>query len=641
MPHQKHLQETGRQLPHASDLRSAHARIAALIFFLCGVVLLFFSSATAATISDITTTPSFRRIEAVRTDWHAQTPPQTGWTDVSLPDDWSLRWPGFDGVVWYRLVWNQTDAAAPVGLMMDYLNMAGVVSLNGVQLSRDPNLTEPLTRAWNTPRYWLASQPLLRSGENILLFRISGLAAYQPGLGLVALGAPADISARYSRVYWLRHDLQLFSLAVSATLGCFFLALWVLRRREVEFGWFGLMSLTWWLYASNQIKLTAWPFASTDAWQAAVSIMFLIYSACFTMFVLCYGTHHYRRVRLGVWMMLVVGSIVMCFTPHARMQEVRAWLALIPAMTYIASCFLFFYFAWRQRRVEQLILAACLAVCIVVAVHDLLVFLKILNSNIYYTALASQLQMVAMALVLGWRFVSNLSRIERFNEELHVRIEAAKEALANTLQREHELQVVNVRLGERLNLAHDLHDGLGGTLVSSIATLEHAPESIPSSRFLTILKELRDDLRIIIDTASSYQLDETSLADMLAPLRHRFGVLFESQNIVCRWHLSGIEQCHLTKAQNLDIMRILQEGLTNVLKHSRADSVHVELHDSAGQLILTIKDNGIGCDFHVRKESAGAGMKSMRSRTSRLGGSFALQRIEDETVLTITIPQQR
>jgi len=151
-------------------------------------------------------------------------------------------------------------------------------------------------------------------------------------------------------------------------------------------------------------------------------------------------------------------------------------------------------------------------------------------------------------------------------------------------------------------------------------------------------------LRIIIDTASSYQLDETSLPEMLAPLRHRFGVLFESQNIVCRWQLSGIEDCHLPTAQSLDIMRILQEGLTNVLKHSRASCVHVGLHAASGdaaELVLIIRDNGVGFDFSRQECKAGTGMKSMQLRTHRLGGKFEIQRINDETTLRIALPQRR
>lgn len=187
---------------------------------------------------------------------------------------------------------------------------------------------------------------------------------------------------------------------------------------------------------------------------------------------------------------------------------------------------------------------------------------------------------------------------------------------------QHQLEVVNVRLGERINLAHDLHDGLGGTLVSSIAMLEHAPESIPAPQFLAILKELRDDLCIIIDAASSHQLAETSLGEMLAPLRHRLSVLFESQNIACHWQLPGIEHCHLSTAHSLDIMRILQEGLTNVLKHSRANRVHIVLSDDAGELTLMIRDNGIGFNQPPEERHAGTGIRSMRGRAKRLGGGF-------------------
>lgn len=43
------------------------------------------------------------RVQAARSDWQATQPPGEGWVDVTLPDDWSRRWPQFDGVVWYRL----------------------------------------------------------------------------------------------------------------------------------------------------------------------------------------------------------------------------------------------------------------------------------------------------------------------------------------------------------------------------------------------------------------------------------------------------------------------------------------------------------------------------------------------------------
>jgi hypothetical protein len=132
---------------------------------------------------------TFTRIEAAQSTWQDDGPPVTGWVPVSLPDIWSTRWPGFDGVVWYRLSWQGADPRQPVALLLDYLNMAGAVYLNGSLLMRDTSLVEPLTRAWNTPRYQLLPAALLREGANTLLVRVSGLSAYQPGLGPVSIAA--------------------------------------------------------------------------------------------------------------------------------------------------------------------------------------------------------------------------------------------------------------------------------------------------------------------------------------------------------------------------------------------------------------------------------------------------------------------
>ncbi len=51
-------------------------------------------------------------VEAVRgTGWNDTAPPAEGWAPVTLPDSWATRWPGFDGVVWYRLTWQEPEQA--------------------------------------------------------------------------------------------------------------------------------------------------------------------------------------------------------------------------------------------------------------------------------------------------------------------------------------------------------------------------------------------------------------------------------------------------------------------------------------------------------------------------------------------------
>lgn len=556
---------------------------------------------------------------------------------MTLPDDWVRRWPAHDGVVWYRVTWEQ-GTHAPQGIFLQYLNMAGAVTLNGSLLHADPRRTEPLTRAWNTPRHWLAAAPVLRQGTNTLLLRVAGLAAYQPGLGQVTVGPPAETERLYQRERFLRHDLQLFSVAVTATLGAFFLPLWLLRRRETAFGWFGLMSLAAFLYELNQLVTSPWPFATNHGWAAFTSIAFILYSFCFTLFVLRFCERRFPRGERALAAVMVACALAIVAAPAAHVLAVRNVVALVPGLSYLASCIAFFVFCWRSRRTDQMLLAICIAVYVLAGIHDFLVFFKVLDSNLYLAALTSPIQLVSMAMVLGWRFVGSLRRIEGFNAELQGTVAAAREELAATLRRQHELEVANVRLGERLNLAHDLHDGLGGTLVSSIATLEHAPERVPPARFLAILKELRDDLRIVVDAASVHQRPEASLADLVAPLRHRLTLLFESQHVACRWNLSGLEDCRIAPAESLEVLRILQEALTNVLKHSRATRVDVAIACGEPRLRLVVSDDGIGFDPSAPPQSAGAGLRSMQRRAQRLGGGFEAKREDGRTVLVVQLP---
>lgn len=541
-------------------------------------------------------------------------------------------------MVWYRLRWQQARVDTPVAVLLDYLNMAGAIYLNGTLLNRDTNLAEPLSRAWNTPRYLLLPAALLHEGTNTLLVRVSGMAMYQAGLGPTTLGAPAQMQARFDAARWVRFDMQLASLAVNATLGCFFLAMWMLRRKEPVSSWFAFTTLAWWAVGYNQIATSTWPFASTDGWEIANAIAFSVYCTAHTVFTLRFCERRWPRVERGLWLFAALSCAVLIGTPHAHIEDIRSVLFIAQATQFFAASLAFVVFAFRYGRTEHRILSYCVLVFVAAGVHDLLDLLAVLDDNTYYTAWMSQVLVIGMALVLGRQFVANLRRIEGFNQDLTHSVEAARSELTRTLKRQHELEIANARLGERLNLAHDLHDGLGGTLVSSIVTLERTPGDVPPQRFLSILKELRDDLRMIIDSAANQHYGETTLADQMAPLRHRLTRLLDTQDIECRWHPVGIEACMLPAAKSLEIMRILQEALTNVLKHSRASRVDIGMRYDEQGLKITVHDNGAGFSPHAGPADQGMGMRSMLARASRLGGSLDIQSAPGSTLITLRMP---
>jgi signal transduction histidine kinase len=85
-------------------------------------------------------------------------------------------------------------------------------------------------------------------------------------------------------------------------------------------------------------------------------------------------------------------------------------------------------------------------------------------------------------------------------------------------------------------------------------------------------------------------------------------------------------------------MRILQEGITNVMKHSGATSVDVDLRGEDGRLLIVIADNGRGLAADDIESLSGVGLRSIRTRVARLGGVVTIDSTEAGTSVNMRIP---
>lgn len=599
----------------------APRRVAELLLA-AAVLFVAFFVAPACAIDTLPAWPG--TVEAVRSDWNAKAPPASGWVELRLPDDWNTRWPGFDGVVWYRLRWQQPAPFDDVALYLEYLTLAGEIRVNGALVDKDPQLLEPLSRMWNVPRYFRLPPPLLHEGENEILVRVSGFAAYASGLGPVRVGSADAMLGLFDSARIARQRLNLISFGIILSVGLLFLLLWLFRRQETAYGWFAAQQLAWAPIAWNTIATKPWPFASTDTYQAFDMASMLLFGACWTMFVLRFCERRWPRREAMLWSVVLLAAASMFFAPHMHLREVRDLQVVLALVIMFSTDLMFLWFVWPGGRTDQRVLSICALISLVAGTHDALVLFGAIDSNTYYASLSNQLTVIGVATVLAWNFVRNLHRIEGFNHELLQNVEEARTELAATLNRQHELELVHARLGERVNLAHDLHDGLGGMLIGNIAAMEQAPHAqLPSRTVLGMLQELRDDLRLIIDASSAQQHGEHAFADLLAPLRHRMTRLFEAHDIVVHWQVNGLEQVFLGNTQSLDMLRVLQEALTNVLKHADARRVDVELRNDNSALVMEVRDNGKGLPASSNTDE-GTGMRSMQARARRLGASLTV-----------------
>ncbi|HEY9880910.1 MAG TPA: sensor histidine kinase [Leptolyngbyaceae cyanobacterium] len=198
---------------------------------------------------------------------------------------------------------------------------------------------------------------------------------------------------------------------------------------------------------------------------------------------------------------------------------------------------------------------------------------------------------------------------------------------ANTQLRRYALRIEDqATLQERNRIAREIHDALGHTLTAQSIQLENAqlflpPEAEKSATFLSEARQLGaralQEVRRSISTLRADPLQGQSLESAIAQAVDQF-----QQTTGVRpkytFHLSQTLSTEISTA----LYRILQESLTNIVKHSQASEVSIHLQDQLGQVQLQIEDNGQG--FRPEGNTTGFGLQGMRERTAALGGQFFL-----------------
>lgn len=559
--------------------------------------------------------------------------PVDGWLPVSLPDLWQRHWPGFFGAVWYRLDWQADCQGEPLALSIDRMVMAGEVWLNDDLIWRDESLVEPLSRSWNMPRYWLLPSSRLQP-VNTLWVRLVGSEHAAPGLGTVRLGTPEQVRPEYRHQLLLQRDVVFITLVISLMLGVLFLTFWLLRRQEHAFGWFALASSLWTVGLSNMLVTSSWPFANGEVWDRLSQVMLVLYCSAMCMFVWAFIGQRRVRSERAIWLVALVFCVVVVVVPTAHISLVQLVSAVSLRLVLLAISVQLLWHGCRVRQRYLTLLGACMSG---LAFYEFLAFVGVLKVPEVYVLLSTPFISAVMFMGLAMRFSSSLKRIERFNDELQTRVDKTRAELTETLQREHQLAADNIRLNERLRLTHDLHDGLGSSLMRSITRMEHG-EGLKDRQFLSVLKTLRSDLRDVIDGSSAVPV-WSSPQEWLAPLRRRFIDLFDDLGIESHWRLPEQWPGAFTPPELLTLTRFLEEALTNVLKHAAATRLEVGVCAAAEHgMSLWVRDNGRGFDVdEVLAASVGIGMSSMRMRIERMGGQLRLESRPGETLLTATI----
>jgi len=203
-------------------------------------------------------------------------------------------------------------------------------------------------------------------------------------------------------------------------------------------------------------------------------------------------------------------------------------------------------------------------------------------------------------------------------------------------------KLIEAKEEEHKRLAQELHDGVGQSLFTISVALQAVEAYVKEHEKLHIyIEEVRNELEKVMNDIKSYSyqlrphsLDQLGITPTLSTLVD--SVQKVHSEISISLDADFRERCH--PSVEINIYRVVQEALHNIVKYAKASKVIIRLEKKAEYLTLYIEDNGIGFNLQeVKKE--GLGLKHMEERITLLGGNFNIISAHSQgTKIKISVP---
>jgi|GEM_PF-1189706 signal transduction histidine kinase len=421
--------------------------------------------------------------------------------------------------------------------------------------------------------------------------------------------------------------------------------LWLQRRHDLGFLWMTLACLFWSLRALAYFDQTVY---LPPLWFE----QFNPYNILLTAITLCAATlgnemqqrrpgmakaanadwrRRPRQALLFAFVSATMVLIVSLVTDHGALLArayAQSWAAGLSLVTI--------WWVWtgkvrlaQRHRIATILAYLSLIAC---AVHDMaLVTGDIDPAGPSYLFWGFTLVLVVYALISGDYIIRTLNRAENVNMELEQRIQSKSAELENSYLQLRKTEMAgalsSARLQERERLLRDMHDGLGAHLMTALRGVERSalnPEQIAQS-----LQDGIDELRMMMDSADM----GADLPAALAAWRNRWDNRLGAAGVQLHWHLDdALDNMAVDSDALLQIMRILQEAATNVVKHSGARNLRLKaLHVvQPGQtsLVIETQDDGRGLPAQDTQPHQ-RGLKNMVHRATQIGATLEIASVQD------------
>ena len=581
-----------------------------------------------------------QRIEVASAAADATPPDATAFADaplVALPDAWSMELRTHATRGWYRAV--VTLPATPRERWAIYLPrviMNAAVWINGEPVGSGGRMAPAIARNWNRPLLLSIPGGVLHAGANVVDVELGVQPTYPGLLAAFSVGPDDALRPAYEwRLSWQITATQI-SVLLTAYWGLAGVLLWFLLRRDSPgLGWTAFGCILWSLAMLEPI--VRYPVIPVLAWQWLVSSALVGSVGCFALGArrfLRIGRAGLDRAVLTIW---ALGALALALaladgSPRLVQLVVVVWAAAsLGVAVYLMRLLIVIRTSLRAIEGEAVrYLAPLAAIALAFGVHDLTVAsgLRVPPSIMLMPYVGSIIALWGGVRVVE-RLASALAESEALNRDLERRVAERGAELARNYEQIRSLERGRLLQSERERMMRDIHDGMGAQLTSTLALVES--ERVSPDEVADALRDALDDMRLLIAPLGPTADD---LLTLLATWRARIERRLERRGLAFDWQVVDLPPLPwLRSREALDVLRIFQEAVTNIVKHANATTITVRTGPRAGAsgaagVFVEIADDGrglaaaAGASDGVVPRRASFGLGNMAVRAAELGGTI-------------------
>jgi two-component system, NarL family, sensor kinase len=260
------------------------------------------------------------------------------------------------------------------------------------------------------------------------------------------------------------------------------------------------------------------------------------------------------------------------------------------------------------------------------------------NTEIYFVIfMGTLLAFLLVGFILAMLFFYQRKRQKQERELIRLKEEYEQEVLRSQL----EIQESTMK-----TIAQELHDNIGQSLsviklwmsMAPISANHEAYEGVQNSKEM-LQKVIRD----MADLTKSLHTDRIADIGLSEAIQFDLAAIRRSGVLKILLETPG-DEFHFTDQKSIFIFRMYQEMMNNIIKHSKATQVKVQiLYSGNNTFVLTVEDNGVGFDLKQKKESSssssGLGLKSMQNRAKLIGADLSIKSEPGRgTIVTVEVP---